>query len=166
MEQQVSATQEAIVEHDGPELVVRTEFRTEVYEDESELPIFSLPVDADIDAVKRTLRIYRSAYEKGKAAVPRPQSFALRLPSNRTGPAIPYVPSHEQKIQSLRRSRPRTNARVCTPDSHGAARARTWDRTDSLRRAACRPIRTRAAALSRSVTRRHPQGARAWRGMG
>jgi hypothetical protein len=68
MEQQVSAKQETIVEHDGPELVVRTEFRTEVYEEESELPLFTLPVDADIDAVKRTLCLYRSAYEKGKAA--------------------------------------------------------------------------------------------------
>ncbi len=43
MEQQVSAKQETIVEHDGPELVVRTEFRTEVYEEESELPLFTLP---------------------------------------------------------------------------------------------------------------------------
>ena len=70
MDQQASGKAEVIVEHGGPEFIVRTEFRTEVHDDagaETQTLLFTLARDADIGSIKQALSIYRRAYQKGVA---------------------------------------------------------------------------------------------------
>lgn len=70
MDQQALDSTEVIVHHDGPEFIVRTDFRTEVHDDadaETQTLLFTLSRDADIEAIKQALSIYRRAFQKGVA---------------------------------------------------------------------------------------------------